>query len=191
MIDISENSLKKLVEDIKKSKQVIYYLETKEDETLNSIIGKKIGSITVIIDNKVYYINREDYIKTYLGDIFEDMEIQKIGYKLKQDYILLKQIGIELKNFYYDIEIAGYIIDSIKNKYDIETMSLRYLNLELSKFAKAPANTSKQLDLFGSMDDEGDLEQEKNKACIYVYAISKLYGVTRKNNKRAKLYKSI
>lgn len=39
--------------------------------------------------------------------------------------------------------------------------------------------TNKQLDLFSMAEEEKD-EGEKEKACIYVYAINKLYPVTKK-----------
>lgn len=80
---------------------------------------------------------------------------------MKQDYILLKQIGITLKNFYYDIEIAGYIIDAVKNKYDIETLALRYLNLELTRYVSKKKETNKQLDLFSMEEEKDEGEQEK------------------------------
>jgi len=118
----------------------------------------------------------EDNIKEF-KTIFENEKIQKIGYKLKQDYILLKEMGIDLKNFAYDIEIAGYIIDSIKNKYDIETLSLRYLNIELSRYIKNEEEPN-QMSLFNMIEE--DTEKDKNKACIYAYAIDKIYAVTKK-----------
>ncbi|MDE5830365.1 MAG: DNA polymerase I, partial [Clostridia bacterium] len=145
-------------------------------DTEENIIKKVVTCISIIIENKVYYIEDTSNIKK-LQEIFENPDIKKIGYKLKEDYILLKQIGITLKGFYYDTEIAGYIIDAVKNKYDLETLSLRYLNLELSQFIGKKKETNKQLDLF-SLSEEKD-ESEKEKACIYVYAINKLYVVTK------------
>ena len=179
--DLSDNDLKKLTQQIEENKQFIYYINTKEVDNAESIIKKEIISISIITQDKIYYIEGKDIIQKYLGDIFENDKIKKIGYKLKQDYILLKQIGIEFKNFYYDVEIAGYIIDSIKNKYDIETLSLRYLNIELSRFIKNEDEEPKQLDLFSSVaENEERVLQEKNKSCIYVIAINKLYEVTNK-----------
>lgn len=176
--NFSQKDIENLVNKIQEEKKIIYYLNTKEDEKEENIIKKDIVSISIIIQNEVYYIDNKDIIKENLKCIFENIEIQKIGYKLKQDYILLKQIGVDLNGFSYDIEIAGYIIDSIKNKYDIETLALRYLNLELSRFLK-PKETVKQLDLF-TMDEETVGEEEKNKACVYAYAINKLYPITKK-----------
>lgn len=176
--DLDENEIDKVVKQIEQLKQITYYLNLKEDDSLDKIIKKDIRSISIIIKNKVYYIEGKEIIKKYFKKIFENVGIKKIGYKLKQDYIILKQIDITLKNFYYDIEIAGYIIDSLKNKYDIETLSLRYLNLELAKYTnkdKAP----KQLDLFNTVE-EAENNNEEERACIYAYAIDGLYLVTNK-----------
>ncbi len=132
--------------------------------------------MSIARENKVYYIEKIEYIKENLKSIFENKEIAKVGYKLKQDFILLKELGITLKNFNYDIEIAGYIIDSIKNKYDIDTLSIRYLNLDLSKYTNKKEK-EEQLDLF-SMQEE-TVEDEKEKSCIYAYIIEKLYAKTK------------
>lgn len=172
-----EDEIKNLVKEIERQGELIYYLSLKENDNPENIIKKDIVSMSIIIQNKVYYINNKDRIKEYIKDIFEDENIKKIGYKLKQDYIILKQIGITLKNFYYDIEVAGYIIDSLKNKYDIETLSKRYLNLELSRYEKED-NAPKQLDLFGIQEEENN--NEKDKSCIHLYAIEKIYLATKK-----------
>ena len=173
---IKPDEIKKLIKDIEREKRIVYYLNTKENKDAENIIKKDITSISIIINNKVYYVTNLDNIKEF-KTIFENEKIQKIGYKLKQDYILLKEMGIDLKNFAYDIEIAGYIIDSIKNKYDIETLSLRYLNVELSRYIKNEEEPN-QMSLFNMIEE--DTEKDKNKACIYAYAIDKIYAVTKK-----------
>ncbi len=177
--NLNESELEKLITKIKKNKQIIYYLNTKEDTKEENIVQKKITSISIIIENKVYYIDNLETIKKYFKDIFESEEIKKIGDKLKQDYIVLKQNDIELNGFEYDTEIAGYILDSIKNKYDIETLSIRYLNLEISRFIKKEEE-QEQLDLF-SMSEDKISSAEKEKSILYVYCIDKLYAVTMKS----------
>ncbi len=173
--DVNDEQIAELIKKIKENKEIIYYLVTKPDESPENIIKKKISAICVKLQNKVYYIDK-NIIK--FKEVFEDEEIRKIGYKLKQDYILLKQMDVTLKNFSYDVEIAGYIIDSIKNKYDIETLSLRYLNIELSKQVETEAKPA-QLDLF-SMQENDESKEEIERVCIYTYAIDKLYPVTKK-----------
>ncbi len=187
--NLDEKYLENLKEEIKKQKEMIYYLSVTEEEKDQNIIKKKIEAISIIISKKIYYIQGKQ-IESF-KEIFEQEKIKKVGYKLKQDYILLKQIGIELNNFAYDIEIAGYIIDSSKNKYDIEALALRYLNIELSRYITKEEKQA-QLDLF-TMEKEGG-EEEKIKNCLYTYAIYKLYQITKKimeNENELELFKDI
>lgn len=158
---------------------MIYYLNTAEDLDSESIIKRKICSISIILENKVYYIDEMEIIKKYFQNIFENEEIGKIGDKLKQDYILLKQNGIELNGFEYDTEIAGYILDSLKNKYDIEVLAFRYLSLDTSKFIQKKEEKTKQLDLFTMIREEKNAD-EREKSILYAYCINKLYKVTMK-----------
>lgn len=169
--------MEKLVSEINKNKKIIYYLNTKESDDERDIIKRKICSISIIIENKVYYIDDINTIKSEFKDIFENKEIAKIGDKLKQDYIILKQEGVELDGFEYDTEIAGYILDSTKNKYDIETLTLRYLNIEVSRFIKKEEK-QEQLDLFNMIEEKSSFDKEIS--ILYAYCINKLYEVTMK-----------
>ena len=190
--NLNEKELEKLIEQIKKDKKIIYYLDTKEDESEEDIIKRKICSLSIIKEKVVYYINGFEIIRKYFKDIFENKEIGKIGYKLKQDYIILKQNNIEFDGFEYDAEIAGYILDSIKNKYDIETLSVRYLNLEISRLIKKEEN-QEQLNLF-DMTEETENKSEKEKNILYAYCINKLYPITIKymeEQEQLKLFKTI
>ena len=72
-----------------------------------------------------------ELINTDAIQLFEDKKILKIGYKQKKDYILLKQIGIIPQNLMFDIEIAGYLLNSNINKYSIEYLASEYLNLDM------------------------------------------------------------
>ncbi len=187
----SQEELNKLVETIKENKQLIYYLNTSQDGAEEKILKKNLSSMSVIINNDVYYIDNIATIKKYFQEILEDKNIKKIGYKLKQDYIILRENDINLDGFEFDAEIAGYIIDSIKNKYDIETLALRYLNLEISRYINQE-NKQEQLTLF--QDENNGSKLEKNKSCIYIYCINKLYPIMMKfieEQEELELFKNI
>ena len=84
-----------------------------------------------------------------------------------------------------------FIIDSIKNKYDIETLALRYLNLEISRYINQE-NKQEQLTLF--QDENNGSKLEKNKSCIYIYCINKLYPIMMKfieEQEELELFKNI
>lgn len=123
------NNLEKidfLIQEILKSKKIFYYLNV-EKSFNNDIIEEKIIGITIYLEkeNKAYFIKDILLFKK----IFENKEILKIGYKQKKDYILLKQIGIAVRNLMFDIEIAGYILNSNISKYTIEYLSNEYLRI--------------------------------------------------------------
>ena len=108
--------------------------------------------------------------KSYDKEIFEDNEILKISYKQKQDYILLKEIGIVPHNLMYDIEIAGYILNSNINKYSIEYLTDEYLKTDITSYL-GDTEEEKQLNLF----EQQDTEKINKENYIYAYLINKLY----------------
>ena len=72
--------------------KLYYYLETIDNQNAEKIIKKDITGISIYSENKIYYITKHDEFESQLKNIFEDESIEKYGYDLAQDYILLKQI---------------------------------------------------------------------------------------------------
>ena len=88
--------------------KLYYFLQTEECNNPEFIIKRKITGISIYSDNKIYYITSHEGFEQQLKDIFENEKIEKYGYDLAQDYILLKQINITMKNIVYDAKIAAY-----------------------------------------------------------------------------------
>ena len=169
-IEITNNeNLNKIIEKIKKDKEIVYYIETQECE--NSIISKKIKSITIYNykENTCYYILIDNNLNLF-KEIFEDKEIQKIGYRQKIDYILLKEAGIDPTGFKYDIEIAAYIINPTENKYNIEKLATQYLTIDLD-ITNNKVET--QMNLFEETETSNEEYIKFN--CIRAYAIYNIY----------------
>lgn len=164
---LNKDIINKLKNEINNNKKLFYYLNSKDDEN-GYILNKTIVGITIysLNEKKSYLVKDVNEFK----EILESETILKIGYKLKEDYILLKQEGINSKNLMYDIEIAGYILNSNINKYSIEYLSNEYLKFDLDEYLK---NNSKQneeqLSLFTQT------EKKDIKPYAYVYTIAKLY----------------
>jgi len=165
--EINENQLKEYIEEVKMSKKIYYYIITKP-EVGAGILNTKIEGITVYSEkeNKAYLIKPQD-----IKAIFEDEEILKIGYKQKIDYILLKQEGITPKNLMFDIEIAGYLLNSNISKYTIEYLAEEYLKIDLATYLKNEEPQEKQLTLFDTPEET----KTSKKDYIYAYLINKLY----------------
>ena len=130
-------TLKEVEEFINKEKKIIFYLGLEDDANPEYIIKSKIKSVAIYNskNNEAYYIKRtEKEFEGFLKRVFENKEIEKIGYELSNVYILLKQIGITMQNIKYDITVAAYIIDASIGKYQIDGIVEQYLNLNVSNF---------------------------------------------------------
>ena len=167
--------IKEIIEKAKKANELIYYIETDELETKDTIINKKIKSISVYDKElkKAYYILLEEDKIQLFKEIFEDNNVKKIGYKQKIDYILLREKEINVSNFYYDIELAAYILNPTESKYNLEKLAIDYLKLDINEYNK---KEEKQINLFEAQENKTENEIEKN--CMYVYTIYNVYEKT-------------
>ena len=176
---ITEEGIKSLISNIKENKEMYFYADIveKKDETL--ILKENILGVYVYNqkENITYYI--EDITK--LKEILEDKEILKIGYKLKEIYIILKQKGINIENIMFDISVASYILNATESKYNIEKIIENNLEINLDLYEKVKNednNEDKQLDLF-TMNNEQEENKSKFKYVygVYAYAIYKLHSI--------------
>ena len=94
-----------------------------EDKSMYYYLNESNFIIYIPKDNTCYTIEKISEFK----DIFEDKNILKISYKQKEQYIFLWKNGINAQNLMFDIEIAGYILNTNINKYTIEYLSNEYL----------------------------------------------------------------
>lgn len=183
------------INEIKKRKKFIYYLEKIENVGYgDKIIKQEISSISFVgkASNTIVYIpvdskKIEDYKDIFM--LFESNEIEKIGYKIKFDFILLKELGFEYNNIKYDAEIAGYNINPT-DKNTIHEMSNKYLEIDINEyldneFKDLQGSKNKQINLFEEINGEDAYENElkrKNEvtSAFYCYIISRLEEATLK-----------
>ena len=116
------------------TKKVFFYLKKEDSDDENKIIKKKILGICFYneSDKNTYYLKNDgnkffDIIKP----IFENKNIEKIGYDVTEDYVLLKENGIKTENIAYDVEVAAYDIDAINVRHKLEETAEQYLKLTL------------------------------------------------------------
>ena len=150
-------------EDLKIDNKLIYYFDKEIDNDENKIIKKKIIGLSVIqSDGSAVYVN-----PTFeqLKRLFEDENIEKIGYNISEDYVMLKEMGITMKNIKYDIEVAGYDIDPSNVKHSLPDIAMQFLDIDISELLP-----NDQTSLFEKNDNF-----ESN---IKVAIIKKIYEVT-------------
>ena len=170
------------IKEVELGEKFVYYLEKEKSDDETKIIKKNITGIGFYDENsnKNYYIKYPS--KTELKEIFENEKLEKIGYDINEDYVLLNESGIEMRGIKYDGEVATYDIDPSNVKHNIKDTAMQYLNLDIEKFIP-----EKQLNLF-------DNNENKNEIGIYLYVIRKLYELTTKKleeDKSKKLFDEI
>ena len=193
LVEITYKSkLVNLIKEIQQEKIMYYMFEKIDSANDELIIKKKINAISIYskAQNKVYYIvanNKLDNLK----ELFEDDQIQKCSYELKEDIILLKQIGIESQNMSFDIKIAAYILNSATNQYDIKNLTEEYLGINAEDYIKDEenANNKNQISLF----EETKLEVNKWETvkALMVYKLKAILEEKLKENDGFELFTNI
>ena len=168
----------KILNKIKENKEVIYSFETSESSKNYLIKKKKIEYINIYFEdeNKVYSLKFDNKI---FKEIFESNGILKVGYKLKDDYIILKQSGITPNNMMFDPSIASYILNATTNAYTLEDIASLYLDLDIASLNSSDTKAEEtQTSLFDM--PEANVKEEKKadfKYAIYAYVIAKSRSV--------------
>lgn len=98
------------------------------DKTYNQGIPIKIA---FGINDEIYIsdINKRSLLE--LKDVFESFEKIKYGYEIKDDMMILNDLGISLNNYKNDISISQYILDPTGTDYSVEIIATQYgINLD-------------------------------------------------------------
>ena len=167
--------------EIPKVEKLYYYLQTEECNNPEFIIKRKITGISIYSYNKIYYIVEHDGFKQQLKELFENEQIEKYGYDLAQDYILLKQIDITMKNITYDAKISAYILNPT-SKYTLDVIARDYLEIDNGEYLQSQGanKEAEQTSLFDIQDANKKDESSKIENSLYAEEIYKLAEVTMK-----------
>ena len=163
--EIIENTKFKLFkfDELNIDNKLIYCFDKIDDNSDEKIIKKSIIGMSVIQnDGSIIYIRPT---VEELKNLFEDSNIEKIGYDLVEDYVMLKELGICMSNINYDIKVAVYDIDPTSVKHTLSEICMQYFDVDISDFLN-----NKQTSLFDNIEN-----CESN---VKVYLINKLYNIT-------------
>ena len=192
LFKIEENEIEEVLNFVKKTKRLIYYMEKEKQNTDEHIINQKITSISIYNEEKntVYFI--PNFNAKEFAEVFSDQNIEKVSYKVKPDFIILKELGIEYNNIKYDAEIAGYNLNPT-DKNTIEEMAIKYLEIDINEYIDnefkdvKDLQENKQITLFdNSMQDEQLQKKNKYKNSLICYVIAKLEQKTIEDLKKVK-----
>lgn len=182
MIDKSKEEVIKLIQE---QKQMIFYIHVEKDENPEKIIKEKIVGFSICNEQTqetTYIAMQSEQNMNEFKEILEDNAIKKISINLTKTYILLKQLGINLKGINFDIAISSYILNPTNNKLAIENLIEQYLEINLQEFIEEEPK-QQQMNLFDTMQEVENSEiQEKTKQkyALYSYAIEKIKEITLK-----------
>jgi len=109
-VDLKE--LKNFIKD-----ELLIYCNYQSDEILLASPSKRFSSVLI------------EEAKRFL----EEESIKKIGYDLKRTAHFLREKGVKLNNLYFDIMIAGYLLDPSGQDYSLDNLSFKYLSLILKQ----------------------------------------------------------
>lgn len=135
-------------EIIKASEEIFEWEDKTADELISDINRDGFFSFKFITDGKIYEGNDPIYlaiksknsnvsfvrifnIENILDfkDVFENENIKKSGYEIKEDIIILQSLGIDIKNVIHDCVIAEYLLNSTQSNYDINNISNTYFSV--------------------------------------------------------------
>ena len=179
--EIDENELKNILNKVKENKQLIYLFGKTENKNLDTIIKKEITTISILVEKQVYYSNIENF--EILKEVFEDESIKKIGDKLGEDYVILKEKQITMQNLFFDIEIAAYLLNPTTNQYKLNDLILEYLEADLENYLQAQGvnkEKQEQMNLFETSNTTSHEEIEKQEICFKTFYMEKLQKKVRR-----------
>lgn len=170
-----------ILTNINNNKELIYILGKRDITNSDKIIKKEVNSISIYIGNAntSYHINFDnERLLQNFKDVFENSEIKKYGYDMSEDYVILKELGIEINNMYYDAKIAAYDLNPTTGHYTIENIAKTYLNIDTDEYLNKyleKEDKSKQLNLF---QIEENKENNKYLYGFKAYLIEKIASKT-------------
>ncbi|CAH2214298.1 DNA polymerase I [Tepidibacter aestuarii] len=120
---VSDENIDTIIDEINDKKHMFLKSVTKQ----GNILDKNIIYMFISFDgSKIYYINEEKFILRLKG-VLESEDIQKYGYKLKEEYIALRSYDIDIKNMNFDIVIGEYLIDATSSNYLHDNLAAKYM----------------------------------------------------------------
>lgn len=155
--EITSDDFRDLVDDIEKARRFAFAFILSgsnyiEDEILG--IGIKVANKpNCYIDLEE---NKDEFINTF-KEVFQDSNIEKLGYNLKTDIVQLLRMGIELRGYTFDALISQYLINPSQNNYSINSLSEEYIGV-YGQDKEAILGKGKKMKTFKDLDKKQIME---------------------------------
>lgn len=117
-----------IIEDIEKEK--IFYFKT-IFENDNYIHSNAFKIAIKLPSSKTFIYNPDEKFVENFKKYFEDENISKVSFDIKEDIVLFNKLGIEINFPYDDTMLMHYLIDPSRSSYDLKTFSQAFLKYEV------------------------------------------------------------
>ena len=157
-------------------------LDPHQADLIGISLSSKIGKACYIPvgHNSKKNIDKDQTLKK-LKPLLEDPSIKKIGQNIKFDFIVLFKHGIKITSM-EDTMLMSYVLDSGKNRHNMDTLSEIHLNHKTIKFKELVGSGKKQINF-----SEVDLEKAKDYAAEDADITYRLYKKFYKSLKEEKM----
>jgi DNA polymerase I len=119
-----ETELKNLVDGALKNGHIGFYFGNASMDGLFSVYAG--GEKAYVFD-----CNHAKPMLEGLKTLFENQDLKKYGYQLKESIRKARTLGVELPQDVMDLRIAGYLLDSSSQKYSLKDLALEYSGLSI------------------------------------------------------------
>ncbi len=134
-------------------------LDPHQADLVGVSLSTKIGKACYIpIGHKSKKIIEKDLVLKKLKPLLEDPSIKKIGQNIKFDFIVFYKNGINVSSM-EDTMLMSYVLDSGKNRHNMDTLSEIHLNHKTISFKDLVGSGKKQINF-----SEVDIEKAKDYA---------------------------
>ena len=139
------DELREVVAEVGRYAEFCFDTETTGFDIFNDRI---VGLSLAVEPHKAWYVpfceaTKAEYV-TILKPLFEDEQLAKIGQNIKFDYMVLKQLGIEVKGRLLDTMILHYLLDP-ESRHNMNALAERYLNYHPIEIETLIGRGAKQL----------------------------------------------
>jgi len=121
-----------------------------------------------------------------LKGVFENPDLVKCGYQLKEDFVALAKDGIGFVNYGFDVLIAAYLAEPTRTSYDIETLCMTYLHEELAETASRIEEDG-QISMNLGMDTQETAQKYADRT-VAIFRLRKLFTDKLKADGQERLY---
>lgn len=117
-----------IIEDIEKEK-ILYFKTIFEND--NYIHSNAFKIAIKSPSSKTFIYNPDQKFIENFKKYFEDKNISKVSFDIKEDIVLFNKLGIEINFPYDDTMLMHYLIDPSRSSYDLKTFSQAFLKYEV------------------------------------------------------------